>query len=70
MEVKSWSDLISSILKFQKSVLFNDTIFTLSKTLQKNKIEKSPIIEKRIKIIFTMFDLIGRVERSVRQTAY
>ncbi len=38
MEVKSWSQLISSILKFQKSVLFNDTIFTLSKILQKNKI--------------------------------
>lgn len=55
MDVKGWSLLISAILKFQKSVLFNDSVFTLSKTLQKNKIEKSPIIEKRIKIIFTMF---------------
>jgi hypothetical protein len=55
MEIKGWSELISSILKFQKSVLYNDTIFTISKTLQKNKNEKSPITEKRIKIIFTMF---------------
>jgi hypothetical protein len=38
MEVRWWSELISSILKFQKSVLFNDTIFTLSKTLIRNKI--------------------------------
>lgn len=63
--------LISSILKFLQSVLINDTVFNITKSIQKNKtIEKSPISEKRFKMILVMFELIGRVERTIRQTAY
>ena len=70
MEIKVWSELISSILKFMKSVLINDTVFNLSKSMQRKKLDKCPIIQKRNEIIFSMFELIGRVERSVRETAY
>ena len=66
MEIKVWSELISSILKFMKSVLINDTVFNISKSMQKKKLDRCPIIMKRNEIIFSMFELIGRVERSVR----
>lgn len=66
MEIKVWSELISSILKFMKSVLINDTVFNISKSMQKKKLDRCPIIIKRNEIIFSMFELIGRVERSVR----
>ena len=55
MEIKVWSELISSILKFMKSVLINDTVFNISKSMQKKKLDRCPIIMKRNEIIFSMF---------------
>ncbi len=62
---------MSSILKFLKTILINKTVFTVSKQLLKRKTEKpAKLIETRLDIIFVMFDLVGRVDRSVRDTAY
>lgn len=71
MEIKIWGGLLSSILKFLKTILVNKTIFSVSKQLLKKKAEKnSKMIDTRLEIIFVMFELIGRVDRSVRDTAY
>jgi hypothetical protein len=36
----------------------------------KKKSDKSKLTDTRLEIIFRMFDLIGRVDKSVRETAY
>lgn len=62
---------MSAILRFLKTILTNKTVFAVSKQLLKKKTEKSSkLIETRLEIIFSMFDLVGRVDRSVRDTAY
>jgi hypothetical protein len=44
MDIKIWGGLISSILKFLKTILINETIFIVSKAMLKKKIEKSKLI--------------------------
>ena len=71
MEVKSWGRLIAAILRFLKSILLNENIFAASKSMQRrSRNERSKLVETRLEIIFTMFDLIGRVDKQVRDTAY
>jgi hypothetical protein len=48
MDIKSWGRLISSILKFLKSILTNETIFTASKQMLKKRNDKSKLIETRL----------------------
>jgi len=49
MEIKVWGGLLSSILKFLKTILINKTVFTVSKQLLKKKAEKtSKLIETRL----------------------
>jgi hypothetical protein len=36
----------------------------------KRKNDKTKLIETRLDIIFIMFELIGRVDKTVRETAY
>lgn len=66
MEVKSWGRLIGSILKFLKTILLNETIFAASKSMLRRKSDKTKLIETRLDIIFIMFELIGRVDKTVR----
>jgi hypothetical protein len=42
MEIKVWGGLLSSILKFSKTILINKTVFNVSKQLLKKKTEKPP----------------------------
>lgn len=37
MEIKVWGGLLSSILKFLKTILINKTVFSVSKQLLKKK---------------------------------
>ena len=70
LEVKIWGNLVSSILKFLKTILINKNFFNISKQMLKKRVEKNKLIEIRLDIIFAMFELIGRVDRNVRDTAY
>jgi len=36
----------------------------------RRKNDKTKLVETRLDIIFVMFDLIGRVDKTVRETAY
>lgn len=71
--IKVWGDLLSSIIGFLKQTQLGDNVFTITKMIQKRKAEtqESPeFINKRSVIIFTLFNLIARVDRKVRNTAY
>lgn len=70
MEIRIWGQLIASIVNFLKTTLLNDNIFHIVKTNSKKKNERSPILEQRSNIIFTLFNLVARVDRTVRTTAY
>jgi hypothetical protein len=70
MEIKSWGAVIGAILRFLKSVLLNENIFAASKSQMRKKNDKSKLTDTRLEIIFRMFDLIGRVDKTVRETAY
>lgn len=70
MEIRIWGQLIASIVNFLKTTLLNENIFQIVKTNSKKKNEKSPILEQRSNIIFTLFNLVARVDRTVRATAY
>jgi hypothetical protein len=68
--VKNWGRLIGAILRFLKTILLNENIFNASKSMLRKKSEKNKLIETRLDIIFIMFELIGRVDKTVRETAY
>jgi hypothetical protein len=70
MEIRIWGQLIASIVNFLKTTLLNENIFHIVKTNSKMKNERSPILEQRSSIIFTLFNLVARVDRTVRTTAY
>ncbi len=36
----------------------------------RKKNDKNKLVETRLEIIFSMFELIGRVDKTVRETAY
>ena len=70
IEVKNWGRLIGAILRFLKTILLNDNIYSASKTMLRRRNDKNRLVETRLEIIFVMFDLIGRVDKTVRETAY
>jgi len=57
-------------LRFLKTILTNDNIYNASKSMLRRKNDKTKLVETRLDIIFVMFDLIGRVDKTVRETAY
>ena len=66
MEVKNWGRLIGSILRFLKTILLNENIYAASKTMLRRRNDRNRLVETRLEIIFVMFDLIGRVDKTVR----
>lgn len=44
MEIKSWGRVIAAILKFLKSILLNETIFSASKNIMRKKSDKTKLI--------------------------
>lgn len=57
-------------MRFLKTILTNDNIYNASKSMLRRKNDKTKLVETRLDIIFVMFDLIGRVDKTVRETAY
>lgn len=73
MNVACWSQLLSSIMSFLKSILSLPAIYTLWKRCLKirdrNVQEGCEIMKTRYQIIFKLFDMMMRVERTIRNTA-
>lgn len=53
-----------------KTILLNESIYNASKMMLRKKSDKNKLVEIRLEIIFVMFELIGRVDKTVRETAY
>ena len=70
MDVKNWGRLIGSILCFLKTILLNENVYGASKVMLRKKSDKNKLVKTRLDIIFVMFELIGRVEKTIPETAY
>jgi hypothetical protein len=73
MNVKNWANLLASVMRFYKSILILPHVYHICKKnmrmRQKDQYDKSELLYNRFSIILKFFELLMRVERTIRNTA-